>query len=77
MGCENTGKYIAQLETMFIDVYGTEEAPKEDRVFMDHSNDSSVSRNNLYHRQKLFDTYSITVELFLIRFRLHQLIKKN
>jgi len=38
----NDGKYIAQLNTMFLDVFGTEEAPKETNVSVRSSTDSSV-----------------------------------
>jgi len=38
----NDGKYIAQLNAMFLDVYGTKETPKELNITVRSSDDSSV-----------------------------------
>ena len=45
MRINNDGKYIAQLNSMFLDVFGTVNAPIETDVSLQQSDDKTVRQN--------------------------------
>ena len=45
MKINNNGKYIAQLNSMFLDVFGTVNAPIETDVSLQQSDDKTVRQN--------------------------------